>query len=195
MTARALFAAALLSPLLACAAPDADDGASQSAAVSTIDPRSPEAVVRRYYAAAKAPRPADELAAITADDAVLEAPSVFILDPLGGTDKIRGKDAFIKAIDGAAFLLKDARIAPSGRANDPESGVALSVMTPPGASRALVVSRIELPLPNGDLLTQVEFFEISGGKIVHLQSYYDGARFAFALPAIAKEKLKSAFGH
>lgn len=58
----------------------------------------------------------------------------------------------------------------------------------------LVVSRIDLPLPNGDTITQAEFFELRDGKITRLDSYYDTARFIAALPAVLLEKLKNAFG-
>ncbi len=183
----ALFFAALV----AC---QADQGSGEeSAAEAVSNTQSPEAVVRSYYAASRAPNVADALADITADDVVLEAPSVLILNPFAGTDKVTGKAAFVKAISGGAFLLKSAVIAPPRTLNDPHAGVALSVMTPAGVSPTLVVSRIQLPLPNGDLLTQVEFFEVDGGKIRHLQSYYDGTRFIKALPSIAVERLKEAF--
>lgn len=171
----------------------ADDGTAQgSDAVTSIAADSAEGIVRQYYGAASAADPAAQLEPITAENVVLEAPSVYLLNPLGGTDKIRGKKAFVKAVAGGAFLLSSARIAPPGSANDADSGVAMAVMSPPGAERTLVVSRILLPLPNGDLLTQVEFFEVQNGKIVHLQSYYDSARFARALPAVALAKLKQA---
>jgi hypothetical protein len=186
-------AGVVLALVLAACAPSegVDDGVEQGTdAVTAVAPDSPEGIVRRYYAAAGAPDTAARIAEIAADDVVLEAPSVYLLNPLGGTDKIRGKQAFVKAIAGAAFLLSSAKIAPLGHRNDPQSGVAMSVLSAPGAPRQLVVSRILLPLPNGDLLTQVEFFEIEGGKIQKLQSYYDSARFARALPAVAFEKLK-----
>jgi len=178
-----------------CATPGAADDSSQSDdAITAADPAGPEGVVRRYYGAATAADPAAALEPITAENVVLEAPSVYLLNPLGGTDKVRGKAAFVKAVAGASFLLSSAKIAPPGSKNDAQSEVALAVVSAPGAAHPLVMSRILLPLPNGDLLTQVEMFEVANGQIVHLQSYYDSARFARALPAVALAKLKQAFG-
>jgi hypothetical protein len=57
------------------------------------------------------------------------------------------------------------------------------------------VSRIQLPLPNGDVLTQVEFFVVTDGKIASLHSYYDSARFARALPSIAVARIRASLGH
>lgn len=180
-----------LAAVTGCASPDAEDADATDQAVSVEG--APATVVRKYYAASRAADVAAALDGIVADDVVLEAPSVRILNPFGGTDEVRGKQAFAKAIAGGAFLLKNAIVAPVGAAANPESPVALSVMTPASAAKALVVSRIQLPLPNGDLLTQVEFFEVVNGKIVHIQSYYDATRFLAALPAIAVAKLKEAF--
>ena len=109
---------------------------------------------------------------------------------LGGTDTIRGKARFVKAVAGGAFLLKDAKIQAEGTDVAAGSDVALSTLTPSGAQRAVVVSRIRLPLPNGDEITQVEFFEVANGKIEKLQSYYDSLRFARALPQIALKKIE-----
>jgi hypothetical protein len=130
-------------------------------------------VVRAYYAAAKSNDPAAALAPIVDDGAVLSAPSVKLLK---GVPEVRGKDAFIKAVAGGSFLI---------------GGAMIRDVIPQGD---LVVSRIDLPLPNGDVLTQVEFFKIKNGKIARLDSYYDALRFTAALPAIALDRLKHALG-
>lgn len=181
----------LLAASAGCASADTSDTASASA--QDLTQESALGVVHEYYGAFRGADVEGTLDAIMGDAVVLEAPSVAILNPLGGTDEVRGKAAVVKALVGAAFLLKNASIADASRANDPTAPVAMSVMTPAGASKALVVSRIRLPLPDGDVITQVEFFEVENGKINHIQSYYDATRFIAALPAIAVAKLKDAF--
>lgn len=188
-----LAVAALALPISSVGCSQGEAASSDNASEDVNAQTSPASIVRAYYAASRSPDVAAALEGITDERIILEAPSVLILNPLGRTDEVHGKAAFKKAIAGGAFLLKNARVAPAGRDNDPESGIALSVMTPAGAPKQLVVSRIQLPLPNGDLLTQVEFFEIENGKIVHIQSYYDATRFIAALPEIAVAKLKEAF--
>lgn len=155
---------------LGCA-PQEDGVEQNSNALSSEDKVE---IVRAYYNATKTADPAKALDPIIADDAVLAAPSVQMLQRV---PELRGKKAFIDGVAGGSFLLKKAFI---------QELI---------ADDRLVISRIQLPLPNGDLLTQVEFFEIRNGKIARLDSYYDSIRFAKALVSIGiagvKDKLES----
>jgi hypothetical protein len=157
---------------LGCAAPGDEDATSQSEDAISAEARN-EQVVRAYYAATKSSNPAAQLAPIVADNAILSAPSIKLLK---GKSQVEGKKKFIVAVAGGAFLISQATIR--------------DVLSRDG----LVVARIELPLPNGDLLTQVEYFTIENGKIARLDSYYDALRFRAALPAIALERLGNALG-
>lgn len=164
----------LASALAGCASPgeeDATEGAQNLTSAAT-----PAAVetVRAYYAATTKADPAAALDAIVADDAILAAPSVKILK---GVDQLTGKKTFIGAVAGNAFILKNAKV---------RDVVARDAN--------LVVARIDLPLPNGDTITQVEFFELEDGKISRLDSYYDTTRFIASLPAVLLEKVKMALG-
>ncbi len=170
--ARSVLAVGLTFALVGCAPVDGDDPTEEAA--GELNGTSAERVVRAYYAAARSERPAAGLAPIVADGAVLSAPSVRILK---GTPQVEGKDAFIKAVDGGAFLI--------GKASIRE----IVVQGP-----NLAIARIELPLPNRDTLTQVEYFTLENGKIKRLDSYYDSLRFTAALPAIAWDRLRHALG-
>ena len=153
---------------------DAEEGGSADQALEASGEAALSArTVRAYYASARA---ADQLAALAPlldDRVVVEAPSILILK---GKNEI-GKKEFLGLAVGVKEYLAAARVR--------------EVIN---QGNNLVVARIDLPLPNGDLLTQVEFFEVHGGKITHFQSYYDGLRFTKALPAIAIDKLKRALG-
>ena len=163
--------ASLSAAAMGCAAPE-EELTGDSAQNATAAP-SAEKTVRAYYAATKASKPAEALAPIVDDDAILSAPSIQILKGVG---QVEGKKAFIDAVDGGSFLISKADIRDVLVKGD------------------LVVVRIDLPLPNHDFITQIEFFTLKNGKIARLDSYYDGIRFTKALPAIALERLKSAFG-
>lgn len=64
-------------------------------------------MVRAYYAATRTEHPADALAPLVADDAVLAAPS---LKMLKGVPQVEGKDAFVEAVDGGSFLIGKATV-------------------------------------------------------------------------------------
>ena len=155
----------------------ADEGAESGSADQALAMSSEAALsaktVRAYYASAYAADQIGALAPLFDDRVVVEAPSILILK---GKNEI-GKKEFLGLAAGVKEYLAGARVREVISHGD-----------------NLVVARIDLPLPNGDLLTQVEFFEVHGGKITHLQSYYDGLRFTKALPAIAIDKLKRALG-
>jgi hypothetical protein len=169
-----LFALLLAVGAAGCTGAAEDDssvGDSQDAI--TAEGTSRANVVRSYYAATRTADPAAALAGIVDDRAILSAPSVKLLK---GVSQVEGKDAFVKAVAGGSFLI---------------GGAMVREVIPQGD---LVVARIDLPLPNGDVLTQVEFFQIRNGKIARLDSYYDSVRFIAALPAIALDRLKHALG-
>ncbi len=157
-----------------CTAVTGDESAAgDSVDAISVEGESRAKVVRSYYAATRTSDPAATLAAIVDDHAILSAPSVKMLK---GVPQVEGKDAFVSAVAGGSFLI---------------GGAMIREVIPQGD---LVVARIDLPLPNGDVLTQVEFFKIRNGKIARLDSYYDSMRFLAALPAIALDRLKHALG-
>ena len=167
-------AASMMFTTAACAPPDADDDAAQSEdAVSAAQPSPGEKTVRAYYAAYRSPDVRGGLDAVFHERAVVEAPSILILQ---GKSQI-GKRAFIDSAVGVKDILANARLREVARHSD-----------------ALFIARIDLPLPNGDVLTQIEYFEIADGRIIKMQSYYDSLRFLKALPAVALDRVKQALG-
>jgi hypothetical protein len=174
--ARVLVAGATLS-LLACGQGEGDDsatGGGQALSSSDAPAAGAEQIVRAYYGATQTTDPTGHLTPIVADDAVLAAPSVKLLF---GVPELQGKAAFVKAVAGNARILGKATLR--------------DVVVKDGG---LAVSRIDLPLPNGDTITQVEFFTLESGKIKRLDSYYDSLRFSAAIPAILLDQLKAAMG-
>jgi hypothetical protein len=171
----ALFFRLIIAAVIAgCSASEGDDAASAGTQNLTgASDTSAADVARAYYAATQTADPTAHLEPIVADDAVLAAPSVMLLT---GKPEIQGKAAFIKGVAGNAAIL--------GKASVRE-------VIPRGDD--LVVTRINLPLPNGDTITQVEFFTLENGKIKRLDSYYDSLRFSAAIPAILLDRLKEAF--
>jgi ketosteroid isomerase-like protein len=166
----ALLALAVSTMGAGCTQPD--DGSSSASADQAIEATSPAvSTVRAYYASSRAADSTAALALLLDDTVVVEAPSILLITGKGEV----GKAEFLKLAAGVKEYLAAAtvrEVIPHG--ND------------------LVVARIDLPLPNGDVLTQVEFFAVKNGKITHFQSYYDGIRFAKALPAVALDKIKRA---
>lgn len=180
---RSFVAVGLACSLVGCAPSQGDDTGEATGAVSSSSSnssKSEEAIVRAYYAATRAEHPTDDLAPIVADGVVLSAPSVYLLKFLKEFKfdyQIEGKNEFIKAVAGNSWLL--------GKATIRE----IAVQGPD-----LAIARIDLPLPDGDTLTQVEYFTLENGKIKRLDSYYDAIRFAVAIPSIGWEGLKHRLG-
>lgn len=171
LTKKLLFSSVLfLSVLSGCVAPGPDDDVAEASQEVQAAARGEE-LVRSYYAAARAEDPAAALRPIFADDVVISAPSIRILK---GVSELRGKEPCVKAVAGGAFLI--------GR----------SPIREIVSKGNLVIARIDMPLPNGDVLTQVEYFVIRGDKIARMDSYYDAMRFAAALPAVAFDRLRNA---
>lgn len=169
-----LFATAMAFSTAGCAEPSEDDDSAQSEdAVSAAQPSVGEKTVRAYYAAYRSPDVKGSLEAVFDERAIVEAPSIRILQ---GKSQV-GKGDFIESAVGVREILAGARLREVARHGD-----------------NLFIARIDLPLPNGDVLTQIEYFEVSNGRITKMQSYYDSLRFLKALPAVALDRVKQALG-
>jgi limonene-1,2-epoxide hydrolase len=173
MTTLALATTMMLTTAACAPGPDEDDAVQAEDAVTSAQPSIGEKTVRAYYAAYRSPDVRGALDTVFHERAVVEAPSILILQ---GKSQI-GKAAFIDSAVGVRDILANARLREVARHGD-----------------ALFIARIDLPLPNGDVLTQIEYFEIVDGRIIKMQSYYDSLRFLKALPAVALDRVKQALG-